>query len=1584
MSPNNLADCLKRPLKLIFLFCLLLGGSYRAFAQPQPVQLLLENHPTASSDPRDMVEIDGMHYFVANDDEIWQTDGTPEGTSRLEFTLPSGGWQQVGGGIRRIRAMSSVDGKLLLFGFDFIVFESDIILGDEPAILDLTSLTMSPLANINQGQWASSQSIQPISIGEKVFFLANDGIHGQEIWVTDGTGEGTNLLVDINPGAVGVSNNIKFLPVGDNLFFFIDNKQFWKTDGTPDGTTLIKDFTPFNAIVGYSDREIHVVSNEVFFIVGSSGYSIWKTDGTPDGTGVVIENLQSSNLRTLNNELLFVQRCNTTQSCLYKVNTMTAELELVATIPIQYLHNISTEVDGSIFFEGGNELWKTDGTEPGTIKIADLEASNSSGYNWNYAFVNNRFLFTFIGNASGHEIWVSDGTTEGTSILRDFNPGLEASRPEFLSSSESFSFISLNDGQKGRELWATQGSPETTISVGDLRTVPESLTIKDAETVGNDLVLYLGRDFDNNQAPNLVNVTDENTLKAIGRNGSYTYLTNYTASLEVLGESIIFKAHEVTNNAIHTNLFLFKDGTLESVAELSISPTNISIANGVAFFSNDEAAYGGELWMSDGTIESVKMIKDIASGTSSGTYEGSGLSVEYVPGTGYFFTANDRIHGPELWKSDLTDEGTSMLKDIRVGPWGSLPSNFYVFKDMLFFLTEKETAVHEIWVTDGTEIGTQRLFDHSNTIGAIEYHTLGDWLYYVIRNNSFFYELWKTDGTSEGTELVETLGQFYIANEDPFIPLNETLIYIKKSEGYGYDYFSLSAESNEQIYHSETGYLGGYTVVDDYLLFWEGDNLLNSTMLGTDGSAEGTTLLYDLTESSGVKRIDNPFNFKSDLVFQGEKDGITSIYRLPILHSSAELEYKGTQQSSGFEVSFDDAVYNQASEIEVITISNTGYIPLKFTGSFKFDLAGANPEDFELDLSSISDKVNPNSSGEIGITFTPKGVGSRSAALLILTNDENAPLIEIVLTGTGTKADPIVSFADLPVKSVVAEPFDLVASVDTDQDISFSSSNPEIASTDGTLVTIHKVGVVTITAYVEATDVYNAASLEQTLTIEGLPQTIIFEAIPEKTYGDAPFDLTASVDTDQEISFSSSNPEVASTEGKTVTIHKAGTVTITASVAATELYNAASKQQSLTINGVEQILTFEPLPEKTYGDAPFELSATASSGLDVTFSSSDAAIASIEGVTVTILKAGSVTITASQAGNDNYSSATATQTLTINKAAQTITFAALPAKTFGDAPFALAASTTSGLAVAYASSDATVAKVDGTTVTLLKPGSAAITASQAGSDNYLAAASVEQSLVVNKAGQTISFEPLATKTYGDPAFELSASSSTGLPITFTSSDPAVIIVEGNSALIAKAGEVTITASQAGNDNYNAASAEQTLTIAKASQTITFDELPTLQSDDEPIELAAEASSGLPVAFQSEDETIATIEGATLTITGSGATSITATQGGDDNYLAAEEITRALVVEEVTGLKNGLAGLLEVFPNPVQELLFIKHNADLKGEFALTSISGEVISNGYLDKAGSTAIRTSNLKDGIYLLTISKDDTKITFRVIKKN
>ncbi len=170
---------------------------------------------------------------------------------------------------------------------------------------------------------------------------------------------------------------------------------------------------------------------------------------------------------------------------------------------------------------------------------------------------------------------------------------------------------------------------------------------------------------------------------------------------------------------------------------------------------------------------------------------------------------------------------------------------------------------------------------------------------------------------------------------------------------------------------------------------------------------------------------------------------------------------------------------------------------------------------------------------------------------------------------------------------------------------------------------------------------------------------------------------------------------------------------------------------ALLPTSLEQSITFPPLAAKTFGDTPFQLEATASSGLTVAYTSSNPGVATVTGSTVTIVAPGATTITASQTGNVQYQAAApVSQTLTVNKAPQAITFATLPQKSINDAPFQLTASASSSLTVSYTSSNTGVATVSGSTVTIRGVGTTTITASQAGNSNFLAAADVAQTLTV--------------------------------------------------------------------------------------------------------------------------------------------------------------------------------------------------------------------------------------------------------------
>jgi len=254
------------------------------------------------------------------------------------------------------------------------------------------------------------------------------------------------------------------------------------------------------------------------------------------------------------------------------------------------------------------------------------------------------------------------------------------------------------------------------------------------------------------------------------------------------------------------------------------------------------------------------------------------------------------------------------------------------------------------------------------------------------------------------------------------------------------------------------------------------------------------------------------------------------------------------------------------------------------------------------------------------------------------------------------------------------------------------------------------------------------------------------------------------------------------------------------------------------VNFLIQSISFPELPVMTYGNAPITLNATASSGLPVSYTSSNTTVGLISGTTLTANSTGTSLIMAQQIGNGTYAPARYIRTLTVNKANQTITFPALPSKAFGDADFNPGATSSSGLAVTYSSDNPSVATISGVNIRITGAGTATITASQEGNNLYNPANNVTSALTVSKADQTISFSPLPAKLVSDAGFNPGATASSGLEVTYTSSNPSVATIAGNLVHPVSAGTATITASQEGNENYNAAAqVSRLLTVNKGSR-----------------------------------------------------------------------------------------------------------------------------------------------------------------------
>ena len=292
------------------------------------------------------------------------------------------------------------------------------------------------------------------------------------------------------------------------------------------------------------------------------------------------------------------------------------------------------------------------------------------------------------------------------------------------------------------------------------------------------------------------------------------------------------------------------------------------------------------------------------------------------------------------------------------------------------------------------------------------------------------------------------------------------------------------------------------------------------------------------------------------------------------------------------------------------------------------------------------------------------------------------------------------------------------------------------------------------------------------------------------------------------------------TNGATITITAAGLCTVIASQAGDASHTDATPvPQTFNVAQASQTVSLGPIPNHIYGDADFAVSATASSGLPVTFGVGATDNCTISGSTVHITGAGSCTATATQAGNANYLSASASQTFTVAQASQTISFGALPNRIYGDADFAVSGTASSDLPVTFGVGATDNCTISGSTVHITGAGSCTVTATQAGNANYLSA-SGSQTFTIAQASQTISFGPIPNHIYGDADFAVSATASSGLPVTFGVGATDSCTISGSTVHITGAGSCTVTATQTGNANYLSASASRTFTIQKALLTVT--------------------------------------------------------------------------------------------------------------------------------------------------------------------
>ena len=376
--------------------------------------------------------------FSASDpdhgDELWRTDGTKNGTKRVEDINngPNGSGPGFFARIGKISVFRAGDGKDP---------------GDHGIELwrtDGTAAGTKLLKDIDPGL-ASSGPRYMTRIGKFVYFNANDGDHGAELWRTDGTKTGTKLVKNINPGPVE-SYPQGFTKLGKFIYFGARDEdhgyELWRSDGTRQGTKFVKDINPGAAPNGHPSMLIRL-GDRIFFQAKTDedGYQLWATDGTKRGTKLFKKIDPAS-------------------------DSFPGEFAKLGKL---LLFQAQTSKDGA-------ELWRTNGTKNGTKQVKNIADGNEGSYPVDLRRLGDVVVFTANDGSEadehGVEVWRSDGTAQGTKLVKNIQPGFEGSGACAYAPLDGKLLFGAGEDDHGFELWSTNGKGPGTKLLKDI--VPDS------------------------------------------------------------------------------------------------------------------------------------------------------------------------------------------------------------------------------------------------------------------------------------------------------------------------------------------------------------------------------------------------------------------------------------------------------------------------------------------------------------------------------------------------------------------------------------------------------------------------------------------------------------------------------------------------------------------------------------------------------------------------------------------------------------------------------------------------------------------------------------------------------------------------------------------------------------------------------------------------------------------------------------------------------------------------------------------------------------------------------------------------------
>jgi len=610
------------------------------------------------------------------------------------------------------------------------------------------------------------QRNEAVYLGDTLLvFTAKDSLLGRELWGLPAQSSTPFLISDIDPS--GDSNPEEFYVFNDVLYFSADGpdgRELYRTDGTKEGTYQVKNIS-FSSISS-SPKDFIEYNNELFFLASGA---LYKTDGTEVGT-VEIADVIGANELSGGNNLMYIGANELWASD----GTAAGTLQLVEIYPgAEHGEPRNLYVkDDIVYFFATDELHNREFFKNEGIAISELIKDINTGtedYTGEFTPFDNHLYLSK--NESDTMLWRSDGTTG------DIEPFYNLEKENFmpLAIKNGLLFFTTDNETgafQGKILWKTDGTEVGTVplthadSVLQISSNPVIEHYKDFLISGifNSIPVLFRYDI---QTESLVQELRDEKLR-----GKYAFI----------GDDLYYSYEDnVVGTELYKNENLFRDINLTG-SSFPGSSVFTTIDNKLFFNASAEVS-GNELYVTDGTTSGTMLIQDISpninessffqkfsryknnialevsngsrgywlsDGTDVGTYKIGeyGQATADVPfaelNGDLFFRGHDDINGTELWKSNGTVGGSSLLKKLNNTSERGFPRSFYQFNNIMYFFGNDDSGffngLRYLWRSDGTASGTFKVSD-SVPVGFRPMHVLNDKLFFRASNGLSGYEI---------------------------------------------------------------------------------------------------------------------------------------------------------------------------------------------------------------------------------------------------------------------------------------------------------------------------------------------------------------------------------------------------------------------------------------------------------------------------------------------------------------------------------------------------------------------------------------------------------------------------------------------------------------------------------------------------------------------------------------------------------------------------------------------------------------------------------------------------------------------------